>query len=315
MSMIDRVGTDEFLAESITAHIVPFCKKHKLGIDSVIEEYCKDTMDSSVGPFASFTRWEPRVLFLADALQSLNAKYDLILEVMRRTPVPWSSELAERIDYMQSNTEGQLYLEFLEQYKLMMLKAMTLRYGIKKFNASDTKLAQQLVPFILQHVDTLEAIPDAMKCVEAYHHYNISDVFIIRAQYLITSRMTERLARLVQTGGEVEISSSEKFNLDSDERKDFLDEILVWIDHKLTRALKLPNLQFSDFNYLLHSAIIVSSESQKGDRKKAYENCLNLGLELNLCITPDKLLDTDFTLKLIDTVLIQHSSTSPIAFK
>lgn len=264
--MIDRVDTNETLIESIATHIAPFCGKHDLIVDNVIEEYCKDTMDSSVGPFASFSRWEPRVLFLADALQNLNAKYDLILDVMRRTPVPWSSDLAERMEFMQSNTEAHLHLEFLEQYKLMMLKAMTLRYGIKKFNVSDTKLAQQLVPFILQHVEILEAIPDAMKCVEAYHHYHLTEVLIMRAQFLITSRLTERLACLVEKGVEVESNSEEKIELDTEQEKDFLDELLVWIDYKLNRALSIPNLQFADFDYLLKSAITISSKAGKYDR-------------------------------------------------
>lgn len=49
--------------------------------------------------------------------------------------------------------------------------------------------------------------------------------------------------------------------------------------------------------------------------KKTYENCFNLGLELNLCVTPEKLRDTEFTMGIIDEILKKNSSTSPISFK
>lgn len=69
---------------------------------------------------------------------------------MRRTSIPWS----ESVDVIIRQSVNQLDLrrgdELREQYRLMQLKQMLMRYGIKTFNISDLSLAKgDIIAYIL----------------------------------------------------------------------------------------------------------------------------------------------------------------------
>lgn len=306
--MIDRVLTSEMLPQAITKHITPFCKSHFLVLDDVLLDYCKEIMDCSSGPFAQFSRWESRVLVLIDLIQNKTIQSDLVLDVMRRTPIPWSVHLGLVMDSMVL-TGTRTHQEFCEQHKLMKLKAMTLRYGIKKFNVSDMKLAQRLVPFILKHVDVIEAVPDAIMCVDAYRYYSAVEVAILRCQFLVNARYNGRLDFFIKNGTEDE--KMEVNLLGVVEREVMLSELNIWVEHKLNRMIRRKTLDPSLYASILEAAKIIATES---DTRHLFDRCLQFGKVMQV-ISPFQIQDTSYSLRVIDKVFSENASTSTFAFK
>jgi len=76
--------------------------------------------------------------------------------------------------------------ELTEQYRLMQLKRMLLRYGIRVVNISDMSMAKRLVRAIVGHPTQPSAavIQDAMQVVSAYHHLTPHDVYTARLRQL-----------------------------------------------------------------------------------------------------------------------------------
>jgi lipoprotein signal peptidase len=93
------------------------------------------------------------------------------MEIMRRTPIPWSKDvdlvitgvypnfiIASRtvlhsIPFQLLQTPGLLqHDEIIEQYRLMKLKRMLCTYGVKSFNIADMLLARGVSCLLFEHI-------------------------------------------------------------------------------------------------------------------------------------------------------------------
>jgi hypothetical protein len=123
--------------------------------------------------------------------------------------------------------------EIQEQHKLMKLKLMVQKYGIKSFNVSDTNLALKLIPFILKHVEFTDAIADAMQCLNAYHSGSKYEIIVIRCQHLIEHNEMKRLESLLQNGKETDDQTTDY--MEDVDKESVLKELDTWISLKLER--------------------------------------------------------------------------------
>ena len=156
--MLDNIDVPELLANHVETISKPFAQKHKLIMDEVLGDYCRELMANTR---VSLAASQIKVLNLMDLIECQTIKADILLEVMRRSTIPWSQELKLEIDQAPKYFPSSLMEDFQLQLKLMNVKLMLQRYDINNFNVADTKLAIKLVPYILKQVYKETAVEDA----------------------------------------------------------------------------------------------------------------------------------------------------------
>ncbi|KAL2913082.1 hypothetical protein HK105_207427 [Polyrhizophydium stewartii] len=206
MSLIDRVAAPELLPSTVENHVKPYIMRHEeLSLPVLLSEYCQTVMDTAVGSGKqiSYESWEPRVLAVVPLVRDSNLESDIILEMMRRTSIPWSAELDVQIRKCLDDATTNSHKDIVEQFRLMQLKVMMLHYGIASFNIGNMGLAKRLLRHILSQRDKRHALEDALQVVKAYHHLRKMDVYVMRAQILLTGRLLDRCRLLLATGSEM----------------------------------------------------------------------------------------------------------------
>lgn len=74
--------------------------------------------------------------------------------------------------------------ELQEQYRLMQLKKMLLRYGIKVAHISDVSIAKSLMRHIIANPVEAGVMDDALQIVNAFHQLSKYDAYVMRLQNL-----------------------------------------------------------------------------------------------------------------------------------
>lgn len=78
------------------------------------------------------------------SITNVDRQLDIALEILRRSPIPWSTDVDQLITKTLQLEGGRRNEEFKEQYELMRLKKMLLGYGVKEFNVSDVAYAKRM---------------------------------------------------------------------------------------------------------------------------------------------------------------------------
>jgi hypothetical protein len=209
LELLDRVGAAELIPMAIANNFMPYVEKNDLNADELLSDYAMEVMDDAKTTDLSGAAWETRTLTLLDAISVLDIKVDLILEMMRRSPVPWSQDVDMVIKQSLTWTSAQRVEEIREQYRLMLLKKMLLRHGIKLFNVADLSMAKELLHFIVSRTDLPDAMDDAMMVVNAYHHLSRLDAFASRLRHLCLDNQLDRAVLLLKHGRETEAQGDE----------------------------------------------------------------------------------------------------------
>ncbi|KAJ1974608.1 hypothetical protein H4R35_003528, partial [Dimargaris xerosporica] len=197
LDLLHRVAAPDLVPQAISDHLLLYARRHHLDTDDLLMEYCLAVMDQS-GTYLAGAPWETRALAVLPALQRWDTRLSVILELMRRTPIPWSAEVDAQIHAMlQRFHQVRQGDELREQYRLMQLRKMLLTYGIRIFNISNMALAKGLVKYITAQVDVPTAITDALQVVRAYHHLRATDAYVWHLQRLAWVGATNRMAAVV----------------------------------------------------------------------------------------------------------------------
>ncbi|KAJ2819953.1 hypothetical protein GGI24_004631, partial [Coemansia furcata] len=143
----------------------------------------------------------------AARLASLKTYFEIILEAMRRSMIPWSSGIGAAIEKCFSlfgvygdleDDLGQCRLEITEQYRLMCLKRMLLSYGLHDFHISNTKMAYPLLQWLVRKTDSSTIMSDVLQLVDAYHHLSRTSAYVLRLQALCEAGEAAAVADLVR---------------------------------------------------------------------------------------------------------------------
>ncbi|KAI8322272.1 hypothetical protein GQ54DRAFT_297499 [Martensiomyces pterosporus] len=136
--------------------------------------------------------------------ESMLATYfEIVLEVMRRSSIPWSPGIERTIEeslklmecYADLDAElSRRNLEIREQYRLMCLKRMLFSHGLPDFHISNTKMAYPLLQWLVQKTDSETVMADALQLVDAYHHLSRTSAYVLRLQALCESCNAERVS-------------------------------------------------------------------------------------------------------------------------
>ena len=286
--MLDNVQVPEMVAKHVQTVTGPFAKKHGLKLDEVLVDYSKDVMNN---PRQSGHHPESKILSIIQLVTSSTSKIELLLEVMRRSSIPWSADLQQEIDIASSYLPNNLEDDFGLQMKLMNVKLMLQRYDINHFNIADTKLALKLVPFILARVDKETAFEDAKMCVDAYQNFPLSSMYVLRAQSFLSAGMVNEFRILLETS---------KTELEFQEFQLILKELRIWIHLKSSRfKSRSQDLQFS---YFLDGELVVSILNDSGDANTV-RKCIELYKEYHILIAPLELEDDVAKSAILDKLL------------
>ncbi|KAJ2870062.1 hypothetical protein GGH93_005857 [Coemansia aciculifera] len=140
-------------------------------------------------------------------LASLKTYFELVLEIMRRSMIPWSSGIGAAIEKCFSlfgvygDLEDDLSrcrMEITEQYRLMCLKRMLLSYGLHDFHISNTKMAYPLLQWLVRKTDSSTIMSDVLQLVDAYHHLSRTSAYVLRLQALCEAGEAAAVADLVR---------------------------------------------------------------------------------------------------------------------
>jgi hypothetical protein len=185
IALLDRVEVPELLKEAVEMHFVPYSRRHQLDLESLLREYCEDILSDRLR-FSS--TWEERVLTLFQFISDVNNKCNLLIEIMARSPVPWSSALDASIMEIlgrDSKEDSKLnpcivpfrMLDLKEQFRAMELRSMLLNYHVSNCELSNCSSARQLIKYMATF-PTLQALDDAITVADAYS--NVSHQYVYR---------------------------------------------------------------------------------------------------------------------------------------
>ncbi|KNC48028.1 uncharacterized protein AMSG_04261 [Thecamonas trahens ATCC 50062] len=194
--MIERVVPDALPAELAT-HVRPYLLAHGLDADQELVNYLVAWLDAAAlaGNAALATEdAELRALALLNGVVSTSAKMQATLEFFRRIPIPWSADI-EALMSSTASWEGDGAAELAEQVRLLRLKAMFLRYGLREVNLSDAAKAKDYLFHILTRLECETAMADGLLVVEAYSSLKAHDAYIFHLQALLASGKVVHLAR------------------------------------------------------------------------------------------------------------------------
>ncbi|KAK9768761.1 hypothetical protein K7432_000363 [Basidiobolus ranarum] len=264
MELLDRIAAPELLADTVEKHFKPYTMKNELSSDDLLVEYCMEVMDNGagIGKTLSNAPWEVRVLSILECISSAESRLDVVLELMRRTPVPWSDTIDQVIIKSLEGPALRRTEELREQYRLMQLKSMLLRYGIKVFNISDLALAKGLVSFIAAQVDVETAMDDALQVVHAYHHLNELQAYVLRLQNLCSAKKLDCLVDLLDNLMNQEPNQS----YDNPQLTTYRasQEVLVWLIEIVESIREFKeNDHYSDdavdtFKWAIEAAVVIT---------------------------------------------------------
>ena len=191
--MIQRVPA-EALGEELDAHVRPYLLSHNLVPDNVLGEYLVTFLEEetrkSGGGGGGWTNAigsddaEVRALALLAGIRELSPRAAAYVQFLRRVPIPWSEDVQAAMD-VASKLGGPSADEISEQIRLLNLKAMFLRYGLRDVNLSDSVQAKALLRHILTRVDVDSAMDDGLLVVAAYASLHDHDAYVFHLQALI----------------------------------------------------------------------------------------------------------------------------------
>ncbi|KAJ2747383.1 hypothetical protein GGI20_000521 [Coemansia sp. BCRC 34301] len=153
----------------------------------------------------------------AARLASLKTYFEITLEVMRRSMIPWSLGIDSAIEKCYSlfgvyggmeDDLGQCRLEVTEQHRLMCLKRMLLSYGLHDYHISNTKMAYPLLQWLVRKTDSSTIMSDVLQLVDAYHHLSRTSAYVLRLQALCEAGEATGVAGLVRFIDATEHSSA-----------------------------------------------------------------------------------------------------------
>ncbi|KAJ3272099.1 Kinetochore-associated protein 1 [Terramyces sp. JEL0728] len=284
MSMLDRAESPDEIVPQIQQHIKPYLTKNRVSLNLFLVEYAKDLIQES-------DDMELRVFPILSLIECQTYRSEILIDLMRRSPIPWSHALDKLIAEALKN-ENKLSTELSEQYRMMELKRMVKSYGVDKFNVSDKVTALKIISLILSN-DTDRAIDDAIMVSDVYGVSRI-DVFVQRLQYLVNNAMLDQLERLLKNCSE---SGQQKY-IEPEELQYVLKHIDTWILFKLDGMIHVDLEIFIGF--LRAGALVFNSP--------VYSKTIQLCIQLNRNITPKQLEDKEFTVVLLDEIIEEQKA-------
>ncbi|XP_074632538.1 kinetochore-associated protein 1-like [Acropora palmata] len=181
--LLDRVVAAELIPNAIAKYIAPYMAHHSLDRDTMLLQYVEDLFNRSAGAYSALSNslWEARVIAVISCIRDKEVRCKAILEVMRHAMIPWSASVEKLVTEFMAEHPDDLNLK--EQYRLVELKRMLSRYGLRTFHVSYSSKAKAIVRYILTR-DKPTVMEDALKVVSSFSHITEDEAYVVRLQKL-----------------------------------------------------------------------------------------------------------------------------------
>jgi hypothetical protein len=244
--VLERVVAAELVAVTIEKDIRPYLARHKITGDDFLLDYMRDLMGTVIGidTTLSGSAWEAKALAIIATMKDSDLRVEATLELMRRASVPCSSEVDALVTAALSDKSCPRLDEIREQHRLMHLKEMMQKYGIRQFNLTDTRLARGLMKHVLSRFDVVSALADALQLVGAYSHLNAQEAYVTRFQNLVRNNRDDQLEDFL---GEVPIEVLTGFGR----------ELVAWADVVLSDTTVIVGMEAMDNRSQIITAMVL----------------------------------------------------------
>ncbi|XP_060762821.1 kinetochore-associated protein 1 isoform X2 [Neoarius graeffei] len=181
--MLDKVLAPELIAGVVESSVRPYALEHRLDLDRVLLDYIKDLLDCCSSQITSlFTEWEAKAVALVHCMTDMNLVMDAVLEIMYKAVVPWNNAIEKLVQqHLEKEHPKQELLK--EGYRLMEIKKLLRRYGIRNLTLSNSRDTMMLVRHILKQ-DLATSLEDSLKLAETYR-LNSSEIYYIYCIHLL----------------------------------------------------------------------------------------------------------------------------------
>jgi len=173
LRLLDRVPTADMLGDEIEHHFRPYLERHNEEAEAVLGEYALEMVEEG-------TAYEDRAVASLRAVRNPAERARILLEVAGELTDSQSSELAALMAdtlaggakaELSTTTEGAaLASQLHQQHKLLELRQLVHRYGIRRYEVADPQQATALLHHILSQTDCPGALSDAERIAEFYSH-------------------------------------------------------------------------------------------------------------------------------------------------
>ncbi|KAI4889407.1 hypothetical protein NFI96_034091 [Prochilodus magdalenae] len=165
--MLDKVLAPELIPEVIESSVRPYALEQRLDLDNILLDYIKDLLDCCSSRITSlFTEWEAKAVAVLRCMTDTNLVMDAVLEIMYKAVVPWNDAIEKLVQqHLEKEHPKQELLK--ESYRLMEMKKLLRRYGIRNLTLSNSRETMMLVRHILKQ-DLATSLEDSLKLAEAY---------------------------------------------------------------------------------------------------------------------------------------------------
>ncbi|XP_078462331.1 kinetochore-associated protein 1 [Lampetra planeri] len=196
--MLDQVAAPQLVAPTLERVVRPYLQERGLAYDSLLVHYIKDLLERCSSRSMSLfeTAWEAKAMAVVACMSDTDLIFDAVLQIMYKAVVPWSQAVQQLVqEHMQMHHPKVKLLQ--DSYRMMEMKMLLRRYGIRNFNLSNDKQADTLVRCILRQ-DLPLSFEDALKVTKAYM-LPLGQTYLRRAHQLLVSDRMEECVELLQS--------------------------------------------------------------------------------------------------------------------
>lgn len=165
--MLDKVPAPELISVTVEKSILPYAEEHAIPFDELLLQYIKDLLERCSSQTTTlFTEWEAKAVAVLNCMSDTDLMVDAVLEIMQKAVVPWSNVVEKLVQqYLEMDGPKQELLK--ESYRLMEIRKLLRRYGIRNLNLSSSTQIMRLIRYILKQ-NLPMSLEDSITLAEAY---------------------------------------------------------------------------------------------------------------------------------------------------
>lgn len=310
--LLDTVAVPDLIGECIKFNFKSYTERNSLDSDTILMEYCNEILDDMMTNAAIDSQFIDKNIFISkvtaiySGINNENMKADVVLQLMRTTPIPWENELNELFeDSLSKSIKRKNELE--AQYTLLKLKRMLLNYKIDDFDIGNRNQAKKLLPIILSRIDVENALEDAMLVLKAYNNISSMDVYKTRISYLLDENKFDIIKQLMNPSSKYFNNFSNDQRLCKTEYNAILEELYHWKEYELKLCLisnqdiKQKSPTYIKVTKQLICLVECSKEIEQLNSKDFHKSTANENIPINKNYTV--FYDADIILKLLNCLL------------
>ncbi|KAL8180098.1 UNVERIFIED_CONTAM: hypothetical protein K2H54_006576 [Gekko kuhli] len=195
--MFDRVLVAELIPAALQKYIEPYMCQHDLQKDEILLQYIKDLLERYCTRSTSVFHptWEARAIAVLGCMSNTDLKFEGVLAIMHSTVVPWSPGVEQLVQQYLGMDHAKVKL-LQEGYRLMEMKTILLKYGLRNTNFLNDKQDMLRVARYIVKRGTPSSLEDALKIAEVYMLPS-AEIYIVRVMDLIDEDKGEEILDLL----------------------------------------------------------------------------------------------------------------------